>query len=173
MSDNNDARFFHVQHCGWKRPRGIVPPVHLPNALFHRHKNKMHCNVQTRPGPWSIKRDTKVCGNPGTLSFSSPEYQAYEDPYDYGEYDGHYSVNNGTVRITVVRTGGGYGNVGVKYQLRHGTTDEADVTSHAHYTTRCAADIDSDGVEMATPIQPSLGHRRPAQYRKKFDHDNL
>lgn len=49
---------------------------------------------------------------------------------------GRYMVN-GTVRVTVYRTGGGYGTVGVKYGLRHGTTDGADVTASAHYTTRC------------------------------------
>lgn len=83
----------------------------------------------------------KVCGNPGTVSFSSPEYEAFEDSYAWaGVYvAASYGAvtTNGTVRVTVTRTGGGYGTVGVRYQLRHGTTDAADVTSHAHYTTRC------------------------------------
>lgn len=45
-------------------------------------------------------------------------------------------TTNGTVRVTVTRTGGGYGTVGVRYRLRHGTTDEEDVTPHAFFTTR-------------------------------------
>lgn len=83
----------------------------------------------------------QVCGNPGTISFSSPEYRAFENPYaslsemDNDSYD-YYLQTNGTVRLTVVRTGGGYRSVGVKYGLRHVTTDDADVTAHAHYTTR-------------------------------------
>lgn len=83
-----------------------------------------------------------MCGNPGTISFSSPEYEAYESPSAWaGEgIAARYGAvtTNGTVRITVLRTGGGYGTVGVRYRLRHGTTDAADVTPHAHYTTRCA-----------------------------------
>ena len=80
------------------------------------------------------------------MSFTSPEYRAFENPSvgvdgGFGFYRYKTSLFNqtddGTVRITVVRTGGGYGTVGVKYYLRHVTTDEADVTAHAHYTTRC------------------------------------
>ncbi|CAN0191278.1 unnamed protein product, partial [Ectocarpus sp. 4 AP-2014] len=86
----------------------------------------------------------RVCGNPGTMSFSSPEYEAFEDPSAsaganaaaaYGT-----ATTNGTVRVTVVRTGGGYGTVGVRYRLQHGTTDGADVSPHAFYTTRCVSD---------------------------------
>lgn len=58
------------------------------------------------------------------------------DGYGYYRYDDRY-VSNGTVRVTVLRTGGGYKTVGVKYRLRHGTTDGSDVTPQAHYTTRC------------------------------------
>ncbi|CAM9128397.1 unnamed protein product, partial [Laminaria digitata] len=93
----------------------------------------------------------RVCGNPGTLSFSSPEYQAFEDPlaaYADDQYDERY-VTNGTVRITVWRTGGGYGTVGVRYRLQHGTTDEADVTPHAHYTTSNALVFAPGEVELS------------------------
>lgn len=87
--------------------------------------------------PCSLK---KVCGNPGTISFSSPEYEAFEDPAAWAGADVAASygavTTNGTVRVTVTRTGGGYGSVGVRYRFRHGTTDATDVTPHAHFTTR-------------------------------------
>lgn len=93
-----------------------------------------------------------MCGNPGTISFSSPEYEAYENPSAWageGMAATYGAVTtNGTVRITVVRTGGGYGTVGARYRLRHGTTDAADVTPHAHYTTRCARSFHECSVDM-------------------------
>lgn len=73
---------------------------------------------------------TKVCGHLGTISFASPEYETSEAGTEVG--DG----SHGTIRITVVRTGGGHGTVGVTYQLIHESTDEADVTATAHYTGR-------------------------------------
>ena len=81
-----------------------------------------------------------MCGNPGTISFSSPEYEAFEDPTAWAGADiaAAYGAvtTNGTFRVTVARTGGGHGSVGVRYRLQHGTTDAADVTPHAHFTTR-------------------------------------
>ncbi|CAM9524028.1 unnamed protein product, partial [Hapterophycus canaliculatus] len=90
---------------------------------------------------WACQSKTishRVCGNPGTISFSSPEYEAFEDPSASAGVAvfGMVDTTNGTVRVTVTRTGGGYGTVGVRYWLRHGTTDEEDVTPHAFYTTR-------------------------------------
>lgn len=79
------------------------------------------------------------------MSFSSPEYRAFEDTSishgtdEHGYFFDERYVSNGTVRITLLRTGGGHGTVGVRYQLLHGTTDGADVTPHAHYTTRYSA----------------------------------
>ena len=93
------------------------------------------------PGPRGTQ---KVCGHPGTISFSSPEYEAFEDPAAWAGEDiaATYGAvtTNGTFRVTVRRTGGGYGSVGVRYRLRHGTTDAADVTPHAHFTTRLGFD---------------------------------
>lgn len=117
------------------------PPVDVPTAMVLRRNNKLiPLQRPTLLVPARYNATEKVCGNPGTLSFSSPEYQAFEDPaatYAYDQYNDQYVVSNGTVRITISRSGGGYGTVGVRYRLQHGTTDEADVTPHAHYTTRC------------------------------------
>eukprot|EP00903_Cladosiphon_okamuranus_P013586 g12653.t2 len=91
---------------------------------------------------WACRSETishRVCGHPGTISFSSPEYEAFEDPSAWAGADIAASygafTTNGTFRVTIRRTGGGYGSVGVRYRLRHGTTDAADVTPHAHFTT--------------------------------------
>ena len=119
---------------------GVLPfPAHVPNAIFRRNLKNESLQLPTLRVLVRYNAIGKVCGNPGTLSFSSPEYQAFEDPsatYAYEQHGDQY-VTNGTVRITVSRTGGGHGTVGVRYRLQHGTTDEADVTPHAHYTTRC------------------------------------
>jgi len=58
----------------------------------------------------------------GTLSFSSPIYTVKEGVSDF-------------VRITVRRTGGGYGRVLANYTLRHLTTSPADVHPTAYYTS--------------------------------------
>lgn len=121
-------------------PTGVLlPSAHVPNATLHPDHKPISLQLATLLVLGRYNAIGKVCGNPGTLSFSSPEYQAFEDPsatYAYEQHGNQY-VTNGTVRITVSRTGGGYGTVGVRYRLQHGTTDEADVTPHAHYTTRC------------------------------------
>ncbi|CAM9996213.1 unnamed protein product, partial [Ectocarpus sp. 12 AP-2014] len=105
---------------------------------------------------WACEGKTvshRVCGNPGTISFSSPEYEAFEDPsasagaYAAAAYG--TATTNGTVRVTVVRTGGGYGTVGVRYRLRHGTTDGADVSPHAFYTTSDELVFDHGVVEIS------------------------
>eukprot|EP00752_Nemacystus_decipiens_P001537 g1506.t1 len=91
---------------------------------------------------WSCRSKSvshRVCGNPGTISFASPEYEAFENPSAWAGADivDAYgaATTNGTFRVTVGRTGGGYGSVGVRYRLQHGTTGAADVTPHAHFTT--------------------------------------
>ena len=65
----------------------------------------------------------KICGHEGVISFASPEYQVYED-------EGH-------VRLTVERSGGGAGSVNVSYGIEHITTDEfyRDVSPTAMYAT--------------------------------------
>ncbi len=62
-----------------------------------------------------------MCGNYGTITFESPEYAVRED-------DGH-------IRLTVQRTGGGVGEVAVSYSIYPMTAGYNDVTSMAYYTT--------------------------------------
>jgi hypothetical protein len=63
----------------------------------------------------------RVCGHSGTLSFSSPTY-AIDEGAEH-------------VRITVKRSGGGFGVVEVEYALEHVTTSDADVSPTAHFTS--------------------------------------
>lgn len=125
--------------------RFVMPCQHTHNILLYNMPNIRRCvktqHTQICPPPLQRAENYKVCGNPGMIYFSSPEYQAFENSSAWAGVGlaATYGIltTEGTVRVTVARTGGGYGTVGVKYRLRHGTTDAADVTSHAHYTTRC------------------------------------
>jgi hypothetical protein len=64
----------------------------------------------------------KICGHKGVISFVSPEYQVYED--------------DGEIRLTIQRSGGGAGVVSVSYDIQDITTDKymKDVSSSAMYT---------------------------------------
>lgn len=62
-----------------------------------------------------------VCGHYGTFSFQYPNYEITEN----GEF----------IRLFVQRTGGGYGNVTVRYFIKHYTTNDSDVSATAFYTT--------------------------------------
>lgn len=64
----------------------------------------------------------KICGHEGVIRFSSPEYIVFED-------EGH-------IRLTVERSGGGIGSANVSYTLNHITTDTEflDVSPTAMYT---------------------------------------
>jgi hypothetical protein len=61
-----------------------------------------------------------MCGNYGTISFESPEYAVRED--------------EGQIRLTLQRTGGGVGEVVVSYSIYPITAGFDDVTSTAFYT---------------------------------------
>lgn len=63
----------------------------------------------------------RICGNPGTISLSSPTYEIAEDA--------------GQIPITVTRTGGGFGEIGISYDLLHITTDNSDFTDTMYYTS--------------------------------------
>eukprot|EP01035_Chromulina_nebulosa_P017018 gene17018-22524_t len=63
----------------------------------------------------------KVCGHYGVFSFEYPNYQVSE--------------NYGYLRLSVKRSGGGYGEVSVYYNIKHITTNDSDVTATAPYTT--------------------------------------
>jgi len=63
----------------------------------------------------------QVCGHFGTVSLSSPEYEVWE--------------NAGTIRVTVNRSGGGVGEISVRYGIHHLTTSDHDLTSTNFYTT--------------------------------------
>mmetsp|Transcript_23801 Transcript_23801/g.35130 ORF Transcript_23801/g.35130 Transcript_23801/m.35130 type:complete len:1928 (-) Transcript_23801:1096-6879(-) len=62
-----------------------------------------------------------VCGNHGTITFSSPTYEVYED-------EEH-------LRLTIRRSGGGVGLVSVSYEIQHITTNQDDVSPTAFYTS--------------------------------------
>ena len=61
-----------------------------------------------------------MCGNYGTITFESPEYAVRE--------------NEGHIRLTVQRTGGGVSEVSVSYSIYPMTAGYDDVTSTAYYT---------------------------------------
>ena len=63
----------------------------------------------------------RICGNPGTISLSSPTYEIAEDA--------------GKIPITVTRTGGGFGEIGISYDLLHISTDNSDFTDTMYYTS--------------------------------------
>lgn len=73
---------------------------------------------------WNCSATTishRVCGHPGTFSFSSPEYDVLED--------------KDTIRITVRRSGGGAGMATVDYDIHHLETNGTFVTPTHVYTT--------------------------------------
>ena len=49
----------------------------------------------------------------------------------------NYVVNENVeyLRVSVIRSGGGYGNVTISYFLVHYTTDDSDVSPTARYTS--------------------------------------
>ena len=63
----------------------------------------------------------EVCGTLGTISWSHSEQQVAEHARN--------------ISVVVQRSGGGVGRVSVEYVLAHQTTDDADVTATAHYTS--------------------------------------
>ena len=67
------------------------------------------------------KSSHRVCGSKGVFSFTYPKY--------------YVNKSSGTLRLTVVRTGGGYGDVEVDYHIRHISTNDSDVRATAQYTT--------------------------------------
>jgi hypothetical protein len=76
-----------------------------------------------------------VCGHIGVFAFRYPNYVVNET----SKY----------IRLSVSRSGGGYGNVSVHYYIQHLTTDESDVTSTAPYTTTQTL-IFSEGKHICT-----------------------
>jgi hypothetical protein len=62
-----------------------------------------------------------VCGHKGVFSFTYPNYVTDETSRFF--------------RVSVIRTGGGYGTVSISYYIKHYTTDDNDLTATAPYTT--------------------------------------
>ena len=88
------------------------------------------------------------CGHAGTLSFSSPAYEVYEGSAAYAgadwSSDGGHGIDfaganaddrSGGIWVTVNRTGGGLGEVSVRYALEHITTSSDDVSPTAFFTS--------------------------------------
>ena len=83
------------------------------------------CDQQLEDASWNCSRSVNishvVCGHEGTLSWSSPTYAVAE--------------NAGVLRLTLRRTGGGFGEVHVQYVLHHLTTSPSDVSGTVAKTT--------------------------------------
>ena len=62
-----------------------------------------------------------VCGSTGALQFTYPNYVVSEGAV--------------SLRLSVRRTGGGYGNVSVDYFIKHFTTNDSDAVPTQHYTS--------------------------------------
>jgi len=69
----------------------------------------------------SLPTSHVVCGHHGTIFFESPYYEVRED--------------EGFVRVSVFRSGGGVGTVSVSYHVEHLLTDDGDITPTAFLTT--------------------------------------
>ena len=67
------------------------------------------------------KSTYEVCGHTGVFRF---EYSNYE-----------ISETAKFIQMTVIRSGGGFGNITIDYYINHFTTNDADVTPTAPYTT--------------------------------------
>ena len=80
----------------------------------------------------------KVCGHKGVFSFMYPNYTVRED--------------FGLLQASVVRTGGGYGNVTIGYFLVHITTDDSDVAATARYTAAQQLSFEQGVVERIFSI---------------------
>ena len=76
-----------------------------------------------------------VCGHEGTLSWSSPTYAVPEE--------------DGLVRLTIRRTGGGVGAVSVRYAVHHVTTDASDVSATLGKTTATRLFFEEGAVETS------------------------
>jgi hypothetical protein len=79
-----------------------------------------------------------VCGHRGTLGWASPSYTVSE--------------GNGFVEVGVVRSGGGVGSLEVKYALEHESTNDADVTATAPYTTSQTVPFPQGAVAMTFKV---------------------
>ncbi len=76
-----------------------------------------------------------VCGHFGVFKFGYPNYVVNE--------------NAGDLRLSVSRSGGGYGNVSVSYFIKHFTTNDSDVSATAIYTTSQTLVFDEGVVERS------------------------
>ncbi|CAM9298355.1 unnamed protein product, partial [Choristocarpus tenellus] len=116
----------------------------VANASSPLNETSVACHQGlSRDDTWECESDPHshlVCGHEGILSFNSPSYRAFE---------GSPGKGNGTVRISVSRTGGGYGRVEVTYRLRHVTTNDSDVTAFAPYTSSTTLVFESGTTEMS------------------------
>ena len=92
-------------------------------------------------GTWTCANTTvthKVCGHRGTVQWASPSYTVAE--------------SNGYLAVTLVRTGGGFGAFEVRYWLEHESTDVADVTATAPYTTSQVVPFPEGAVAMTFKV---------------------
>jgi hypothetical protein len=87
--------------------------------------NSIACDQGVRnDDAWSCSpyvESHKVCGHYGVFTFLYPNYVVSEA--------------DTSIRLYVHRSGGGYGNVTINYQIKHFTTDDNDVTATSFYTT--------------------------------------
>jgi hypothetical protein len=76
-----------------------------------------------------------VCGHFGVFKFGYPNYVVNE--------------NTNTIRLSVSRSGGGYGKVSVSYYIKHFSTNDSDVSATALYTTSQTLVFDENVVERS------------------------
>lgn len=81
-----------------------------------------------------------ICGNYGTFSFDSPEYQVFEGgdgssitSHNYDTSSSISAEHGNFIRITVKRSGGGYGYAHVSYKLKHLTTTDSHISPNVFY----------------------------------------
>ena len=93
-----------------------LSPLNASTVACHRGLNQ-DASLSCHPAPTSHV----VCGSHGTIYFESPYYEARED--------------EGFVRISLLRSGGGVGTVSASYHIQHLITDDSDITPTVFYST--------------------------------------
>ncbi|CAM9174743.1 unnamed protein product, partial [Chrysoparadoxa australica] len=137
-----------VRELAHKLEFGSVSPLYFTDAehykLLPRERRSLRQDAKkcdqgiTGTIAWTcsaIATSHVVCGHEGTITFASPEYEVHE--------------SGKNVRITVRRSGGGYGKATVQYGIRHVTTTSSDVTPHAQYTGSTEVVFDEGVIELS------------------------
>ena len=129
---------------GTKSAHAFAEAEHYLVTPGYSSTNRLSANAQkciqglSQDESWvcsSIAASHVVCGHYGVFKFSYPNYVIPE--------------NVPQLRLSVSRSGGGYGNVTVNYFISHISTNDSDLTATAIYTTSQKLVFDEGVVERS------------------------